>query len=116
MGQSVIKVSVFNCFLNLYIKNPNYFAGKWSLSIGEWPWSSFPSYFFGPSTLITGQAVRPLLDAAKVSPYFWIDDIYLSGILAEKAGVSLHRCSDTSEYVYVKMLILYYTYILHKIY
>lgn len=67
--------------------------GKWSLSNEEWPWSTFPSYFLGGSTVITGSAVSPLLEAARTVPFLWIDDVYLSGLLAEKAGVSLRGSS-----------------------
>ena len=67
-----------------------YFADKWFLSAEEWPWSHFPAYFSGPNILITGKSITPLLDAAKVTPYFWIDDVYVTGILTEKAGVTLY--------------------------
>jgi len=43
--------------------------------------------------LITGKAVGPLLTAAKTIPFFWIDDVYLSGLVTEKAGVELHGLS-----------------------
>jgi len=42
----------------------------------------------GGSYLITGTALSPLLAAAQIVPFLWIDDIYLS-MLAEKAGVNL---------------------------
>jgi len=39
--------------------------------------------------LISGKAVSPLLDAAKETPYFEMEDIYLTGLVTRKAGVSL---------------------------
>jgi len=71
---------------------------KWILSAEEWPWSTFPLYFSGLSVLITGKSLNPLLDAAKVTPFFWIDDVYVTGILSEIAGVTLY---GSSKYVYI---------------
>lgn len=64
-------------------------GSKWKISFDEWPWESYPPYFSGGSVLIPGRTIGPLLAAAEVTPYLWIDDIYLSGLLAEKANISL---------------------------
>jgi len=62
----------------------NYFLGKWSVTTDEWPWSIFPFYVSGGSILITGNAVTPVLEAARVVPFLWIEDVYLNGLLTEK--------------------------------
>lgn len=32
--------------------------------------------------------VTKLLEAAQVAPYFWIDDVHVTGIIAEKIGLT----------------------------
>jgi len=38
---------------------------------------------------IAGQAVKSLLAATQTTPFFWIEDIYLTGLCASKVNVSL---------------------------
>ena len=55
-----------------------------------WPWKTYPSYLLGPAVLIPGgEGVRRLLNAAKTTPYFRIDDVYLNGLLPEKAKMNV---------------------------
>ena len=61
--------------------------GKWSMSKEIWPWSTYPAYVSGGSILISRMAIGPLLAAAQVTPYFEMEDVYVSGLIAEKAGV-----------------------------
>lgn len=65
-----------------------------------WPWPRYPSYLMGGCYAISGQAVKPLLAATQTTPFFWIEDIYLTGLCATKANVSLHTQpkSDTIKY------------------
>ena len=48
---------------------------------------SYPSYVFGNSYIFSGNLVTPLLDVSLETPLFPFEDIYLTGILAEKLGV-----------------------------
>jgi len=43
----------------------------------------------GPSVLIPGRAVEPLLAAIQTIPYYHIDDVYLTGICSFKANLPL---------------------------
>ena len=55
-----------------------------------WPWKTYPNYLFGASILIPGsEGIRRLLAAAKTTPYYRIDDVYLNGLLPEKAKMIL---------------------------
>ena len=78
-------------YLSYTLKNriATFDAGKWKVSYEEWPWTSYPPYVFGASILISGKAVSPLLEAAQETPYFEMEDIYLTGLVARKAGVRL---------------------------
>lgn len=66
-----------------------YIAGKYGVSFDDWPWRRYPAYFSGGSSIISGKAVAPLLAAAQVTPFFKFEDVYLSGLVAKKANVTL---------------------------
>lgn len=69
-------------------------AATWYVSYETWPWSSFPIFLSGGCVLISGKAISPLLAAAQTTPYLLtVDNVYLGGLLARKAGVPL-RMSD----------------------
>lgn len=64
--------------------------GKWQVSWENWPWRTYPSYLRGPAVLIPGgEGIRRLLNAAKSTPYYHIDDVYLNGLLPEKAQINV---------------------------
>ena len=64
--------------------------GKWQVSWDLWPWKTYPNYLFGPAVLIPGgEGVGRLLTAAKTTPYYRIDDVYLNGLLPEKAKINI---------------------------
>lgn len=63
--------------------------GKWGLPYECYPWNTYPRYYQGAAVLMAGSAVGPLLSAAQTIPYHPIDDLYLTGFCAERAGVSL---------------------------
>jgi hypothetical protein len=50
-------------------------VGKWMTSYENWPWQKFPIYFHGAGVVIAGTAVRPILAAMQVTPYFIWDDM-----------------------------------------
>lgn len=43
-------------------------------------------YCDGHFVIITNDLIRPLLNAAQINPFFWIDDVYLFGILPATVG------------------------------
>ena len=55
----------------------------------EWPWQTSPDYLLGPSVLIPGKTITPLLAAAQTTPYYHIDDLYLTGLCNQKANIKL---------------------------
>ncbi|XP_046642716.1 lactosylceramide 1,3-N-acetyl-beta-D-glucosaminyltransferase-like [Daphnia pulicaria] len=78
---------------------PDRKGGKWMTSYENWPWHKFPIYFQGAGVVIAGSAVRPILSAMQVTPYFIWDDMYLVGLCAVKAKVKLR----TSNQIFVDM-------------
>jgi len=50
----------------------------------------YPTYVSGAAYVVSGDAVRPLLRAAAAAPpVFWIEDVYVTGMLAGRAGLQL---------------------------
>ena len=62
----------------------------------DWPWKSYPPYFFGPAVLFPSSVIVPLLAAFQTTPMMPIDDIYYTGICSEKAGVKLHSSTKST--------------------
>jgi len=63
-------------------------SGKWYVEHTEFPGlGNFPfSFCSGYFVLYTGDLILSLYNAAKVTPFFWIDDVYLFGMLPKVMG------------------------------
>lgn len=66
-------------------------GAKWFTPISAYQASAYPTYASGAAYVISGDAVASLLRAASsgVTPLFWLEDIYVTGMLAHAAGVQL---------------------------
>ncbi|KAI8770660.1 lactosylceramide 1,3-N-acetyl-beta-D-glucosaminyltransferase B [Biomphalaria glabrata] len=67
--------------------------GKWKVDSRIFPGkTTFPfDYCSGFVVIITTDLVAPMYEAAKVTPFFWIDDLYLFGMLPYVVGgVTFH--------------------------
>ncbi|KAL3855112.1 hypothetical protein ACJMK2_014341 [Sinanodonta woodiana] len=84
--------------LPIYKKHPDYIIcpiakdakisrnnSKWAISSDYFPdFQKYPvSYCLGPFVLIPGKLIPNMFETAKRTPYFWIDDVFLFGIIAE---------------------------------
>jgi hypothetical protein len=66
------------------------------MTFEDWPWNEYPPYFLGPTVLFPSSVIVPLLAAFQTTPIMPIDDIYYTGICAEKAGIKLIDSSSIS--------------------
>ena len=57
--------------------------GKWKVTEKQYPFSRYPPYEAGSAYVITMDLIRPLLEASQYYPYFPIDDVYITGVLAK---------------------------------
>lgn len=57
----------------------------------------YPNYLSGTGYVMSGDVVKPLLDTAVSTPYFHLEDVFLTGICAKKIGV---RPSDNIGFSY----------------
>lgn len=65
---------------------------KWCVSNRTYVNATFPDFLTGPSYLMSGDSVPPLALSSASVPYLFLEDVFLTGIVAEKAGV--HRVHD----------------------
>ncbi|XP_046638220.1 beta-1,3-galactosyltransferase 5-like [Daphnia pulicaria] len=82
-----LNISVFGSYPSAFIPNRD---GKWDISFEEWPWNQYPEYITGGTILIPGSAIIPLLAASQTTPMMPFDDVYLTGLCTEKAGLKIH--------------------------
>ncbi|TKR95487.1 hypothetical protein L596_009652 [Steinernema carpocapsae] len=51
--------------------------------------STYPTYCAGPSYMIPSEAARVIVEKTSEHPYFFIDDVFYTGIVAEAAGIPM---------------------------
>jgi len=64
-------------------------AAKWYTPVSIYPADVYPTYVSGSAYVISGDGIRRILAAAARLPFFWIEDIYVTGMLARAAGLQL---------------------------
>ncbi len=58
---------------------------KWCVRYDEFPGKThFPKYCAGLSFLMTREIIPEMYEASKSTPFFWIDDVYITGLLPPK--------------------------------
>lgn len=74
---------------------------KWYVSFKEYPSHNYPTYCSGWSILMSPDVVFELYTESTKHHYFWIDDVHVTGILAQKIGIkhkSFNGFLDIDEY------------------
>ncbi|KAL3205258.1 hypothetical protein MRX96_011156 [Rhipicephalus microplus] len=66
-------------------------GSKWKVTESEYPGSFFEDYCSGWAYVADMAAVRAMVTEAQYRPYFWVDDVHVTGTLARMGGVSLSR-------------------------
>ena len=94
----IIFVSIFAFFFKFNV------VGKWTISFEEWPWTNYPSYFFGPAIVLPQSTITPLFAASQTIPLMPIDDVYLTGICTEKAKIKLRFSSNSFTLVFLSLI------------
>ncbi|XP_045132416.1 beta-1,3-galactosyltransferase 5-like [Portunus trituberculatus] len=62
-------------------------ASKWYVSETDYPDKFYAPFISGWAYAITADAVRAVVQESSMWPYFWIDDVHITGTLAERAGI-----------------------------
>ena len=64
---------------------------KWFVSEQEYPFRFYPPWCKGYGVFMTRDVVRKLYTASSDMRNFWIDDVYVTGILAWRAGIKVRN-------------------------
>ncbi|KAL1516555.1 hypothetical protein ABEB36_000460 [Hypothenemus hampei] len=66
------------------------YRSKWRVSFNEYPFRNYPNYCPGWVILYSPDVAFKLYKSAQIDPgsFFWIDDVYVTGILAERNNIT----------------------------
>ncbi|CAH1716720.1 unnamed protein product [Chironomus riparius] len=70
------------------------FRSKWRVSFKEYPDKYYPTFCPGYIILYTADVVPQLYHQAQKLPYFWIDDVHITGTTATKSNISIEWPGD----------------------
>jgi hypothetical protein len=65
------------------------FRSKWRVSPGEFSSKFYPDHCPGYSILYSPDVAYRLYSQAQVTPYFWVDDVYITGLVASKLNITV---------------------------
>lgn len=86
-----LKRKVVLCYVQKQMPISRSEGSKWKVTESEYPGSFFEDYCSGWAYLADMDAVRAMVTEAQYRPYFWVDDVHVTGTLARMGGVSLSR-------------------------
>lgn len=70
---------------------------KWYVSESEYPFSAFPVWCLGFGELMTRDVAETLLKMSRDVRGFWIDDVYVTGLLRLKAGLAVIAMTNITD-------------------
>lgn len=82
-------------------KNKPMRKGKWNVTKEEYKLDYYPPFVLGPAYVVSGNAVDRLLQYAAHTPFLWLEDVYMTGLVAAAAGVNRVQAERT---LYTKKL------------
>lgn len=65
--------------------------GKWGVTREEYNRDTYPAYCIGPAIGFTRKAAQVILNTAKMTKSYKIDDVFISGVLRYKAHLPIIR-------------------------
>ena len=75
-------------------------SDKWYVPISEYPDKDYPPYCEGFAYIMSPDLALPLYNASLYTKYFWVDDVYVTGILAKQLGIVHKRFVKPFAYTY----------------
>ncbi|XP_067943486.1 beta-1,3-galactosyltransferase 1-like [Watersipora subatra] len=78
-----------------YGRYPERVSGKWNVSMAEFSEKVYPPYCPGLGIVMTGDIVGKLFYESLFEPYFWVDDVYFTGLLARTINATFEQLSST---------------------
>ncbi|KAG0720271.1 Beta-1,3-galactosyltransferase 5 [Chionoecetes opilio] len=68
---------------------------KWAVTKEEYPDERYPPIVLGSAYIVDRNAVDVLLAYVPYVPMLWLEDVYLTGLVAKKAGIKLKQTERT---------------------
>jgi hypothetical protein len=62
---------------------------KWITDVSVYPDKTYPLYVSGAAYVISGDLIPDLYAATQVTPVFWIEDVYVTALCAQKTNATL---------------------------
>ncbi|RXG59340.1 Beta-1,3-galactosyltransferase bre-2, partial [Armadillidium vulgare] len=72
---------------------------KWKVNTKEYPCKFYPPYCSGPCWFTTSTVIKKLLHGVSMTKYLWVDDTYLTGLVAEVTKVKRSKVPMVNHYV-----------------
>lgn len=69
-------------------------GSKWFVSHSEFPFSQYGGYCSGSAFLLTGDLPYKMYNASLYVKYFWVDDYYITGLLARATKASYYSLNS----------------------
>ncbi|XP_063609853.1 beta-1,3-galactosyltransferase 5-like [Penaeus indicus] len=63
-------------------------SGRWAVSHDDFRNDEYPVFCSGAAWVLPTRLLSRLLRASQTAPFLWVDDVYITGILARHAGVT----------------------------
>ena len=68
---------------------PKRHGGKWRVTVDEYSDVIYPTYCRGFAQILSRGAAQRIWDVANSTKFFWVDDIFVTGVLRTKAKVAI---------------------------
>ncbi|XP_061721392.1 beta-1,3-galactosyltransferase 2-like [Cydia pomonella] len=76
-------------------------TNKWYVSLEEYPKKKYPTYVSGWYYVTTPAVAAKLINEAKYHPYFWVDDVLVTGILIGALNIRIIQMPDEFWFEYM---------------
>ncbi|EYC37174.1 hypothetical protein Y032_0818g2518 [Ancylostoma ceylanicum] len=87
-----------HCSLHTNIPASRDTKQKWHVTYEEWSENVFPPYCYGLAYTIPRQGIIRVLQALQTQKFLWIDDIFVTGVLARHSAVSHVNVDEQYDY------------------
>lgn len=67
---------------------------KWYISPEEFKDDYFSTYCSGSAYIMSSDAVKKMSENSHNTPFFWVDDYYVTGVLVKRSGIQHHRLNS----------------------
>ena len=93
LGRHVLPNNTIYCSTNVNASRQNDPDHKHYVTSGEYPVITYPTYCNGYFYIITPEIATKLYQLSLRTRFFWIDDVYVTGILAENLNITRAKLS-----------------------